>query len=219
LLTLVGWIFTWRLVEAPRFNGSQEESRITVWHAMKTLGRNAEARWLVVLGSALNAATYLAFWLTTPYYQGMGVPVILFSAILAVRSLWKAWLSHKVHQEKGMERNMMVYATTAGLVYVAMATGQIWLMWLVLGHDMVQALQGQPIAARLNDHIQPEFRATMNSMVNLAQRLVYSLAGPLVGLMVDKAGLQIGLLVTGAACSAAAFVALARLRRFKTFQD
>jgi len=219
VLALIGSVFAFKLVEAPHFNSSQEALRLSAWHAMKKLGHSAEARWLVVLGSVLNAATYLAFWLSAPYYQSMGIPVVLFSVVLAVRSLWKAWLSHHFLQEKHLERNMLTYASLAGLVYLAMATRQLWLVWLVLGHDIVQALQSQPITAKLNAHIQHEFRATMNSLVNLVQRLVYSLAGPLVGLLVDKAGLSVGFLLTGVVCSATAFIALARLHKLNTFQQ
>jgi len=191
---------------------------LSAWHAMKQLARNAEARWLVVLGSALSASTYLAFWLSASYYASIGLPVVLFGAILGVRSLWKAWLSHRYTQERQIERNMTVYSALAGLVYVAMATGQLWLVWAVLGHDVVQSLQGQPITAQLNTHIQHEFRATMNSLVNLVQRLVYSLAGPLVGLLVDHAGLPAGFVATGVVCSAVAFVALAKLHTLGTFR-
>ncbi len=218
LLVVVGMVFTFRLVEAPRNNGSQEAVRLSAWHAIKQLGRNTEARWLVVLGSVLSAATYLAFWMSAPYFSNLGIPVVLFSVILAIRSLWKAWLSHRFAKKRHIERNMVVYSALAGLVYLAMASGQLWLVWAILGHDVVQALSGQPIVAKLNDHIEHEFRATMNSLVNLVQRLTYSLAGPFVGLLVDKRGLPTGFAVTGLTCSAIAFVALARLHKLKTFK-
>lgn len=219
LLSAVGVYFAFKLVEAPRYNGSQEAIRMSAWHAAKKLGSSVEARWLVVLGSVLSVSTYLAFWLSAPYYTEMGVPVVLFSAVLAVRSLWKAWLSHRFTQDRNVERNMVVYAALAGLVYLAMATGQIWLVWVVLGHDMVQALHRQPLTAQLNVHIDHEYRATMNSLVNLVQRLVFTVAGPLVGLLVDRAGLATGFVVTGLTCSTIAFVALARLHRLKTFRE
>lgn len=217
LLTFVGAFFVLKLVEAPRHE-SQETVQISAFRAMKKLALNVEARWLILLGSALSTATYLGFWVSTPYYQGMGIPVVLFSALLAIRSLWKAWLSHKFQQEKHLEQNMIVYAALAGLVYAAMATGQLWLAWMVLGHDVVQALQSQPITSKLNQHIDHVNRATMNSAINLIQRLTYSVGGPAVGFAIDKFGLHIGLLLTGVVCSAIAFVALVRLHKLKTFQ-
>lgn len=218
LLTLVGSVFALKLSEAPRYNASQEAVRLSAWHAMKQLAFNVEARWLVLLGAVLSASTYLAFWLTAPYYMHLGIPLVWFSAILAVRSLWKAWLSQRFTQENHVQRNMVVYASLAGLVYLAMASGQLWLVWVVLGHDVVQALQGQPITAKLNAHMDHEFRATMNSLVNLVQRLLYSGAGPLLGLLVDKTSLATGFVVTGVVVSSVAFVALARLNQLGTFK-
>jgi len=219
LLTAVGMVFAFKLAEAPRFNGGQEAMRLSAWHAMKQLAFNGEARWLVLLGSVLSASTYLAFWLSAPYYTSLGIPVVLFSAILAARSLWKAWLSHRVTQERHVGRNMAVYTILAGLTYLAMASGQLWLLWTVLGHDVVQALQSQPITAKLNEHMEHEFRATMNSLVNLVQRLLYSAAGPLLGLLVDRTSLAAGFIVTGITVSVLASVALVKLRCFRTFQE
>lgn len=219
LLAMVGSLIALRLVEAPRFNGSQEAVTLSAWHAMKQLARNVEARWLVLLTAALSTATYLGFWLSAPYYSQLGIPVVWFSAILAVRSLWKAFLSERVKQAKHIERNMWAYAALAGLVYVAMATCQLWLAWAVLGHDIVQALHSQPVTARLNAHMNHEFRATMNSLVNLVRRLVFAVAGPLLGLLVDRTSLAIGLLLTGALMSVLSFMALIRLHQLGTLRD
>ena len=218
LLTFVGMFFVFRLREAPRFNGSQEAVRLSAWHAAKQLGRNVEARWLVVLGVSLSTATYLAYWLSAPYYTELGIPVVWFGALLAARSLWKAWLSHRFHAGKHQERSMLAYAGLAGLVYVAMATEQLWLVWAVLGHDVVQALGSQPVTAQLNKHMHHEFRATMNSLVNLFRRLVYAVAGPAVGFVADKAGLRAAFVVTGAVFASAALLAVSRLHRLRTFQ-
>lgn len=219
LLLAVGNVFVFKLVEAPRFNGGQEAVRLSAWHAMKQLTYNVEARWLVVLGAVLSAATYLGFWLSAPYYTQLGIPVVWFSVLLAFRSLFKAWLSQRYTQERHVERNMLVYASLAGMVYLAMASGQLWLLWAVLGHDVVQALHSQPITARLNEYMQHEFRATMNSLVNLAQRMLYSLAGPFLGLLADRTSLSTAFTVTGLTVSTVAYVALARLHKLKTFQE
>jgi MFS family permease len=219
LLVLAGMVFSFKLVEAPRYNGSQEAIRLSAWHSIWQLVSNVESRWLMVLGTALSTATYLAFWLSAPYYTHLGIPLVWFSAILAGRSLWKAWLSHRFTQERHVERNMAAYASLAGLVYLAMASGQLWLVWTVLGHDVVQALHSQPITAELNTRVQQEFRATVNSLVNLVQRLAFSTTGPLVGLLVDKSGMSMGFVTTGVVCSTTALIALARLHKLKTFKE
>lgn len=212
ITSLLGLYFVLRLVEAPRSNGGQEKARRSTWHALRSLATNANFRWLVTLQSALSTATYLAFWLAAIYYQRIGIPVVLFGAILAVRSTWKWWLSHRFHQEKHVERNMTIYAGLAGVVYLAMATGQIWLVWAVLGHDIVQALSNSPLTRRMNIHMDEENRATLNSVANLVRRMTYTVAGPAVGFMVDKIGLSFGMVATGVGCSFVAYLAIWRLR-------
>jgi MFS family permease len=217
ILICVGCFFVFRLVESPKISGSQEKIRLSAWYAVKKLGSNTEVRWLILLSAVLSTSTYLGFWLSVPYYNSMKIPVVLFSSILAIRSLWKAWLSHRFHQQKHLERNMFGYALLAGLVYLSMATRQLWLIWVVLGHDVIQALYCQPITDKLNTHMPQDCRATMNSVINLIMRLSYSIAGPLVGLLIGNVGLQVGFVVTGMVCSGLAFVALSRLHRLKTF--
>jgi MFS family permease len=216
ILTGIGWAcFALRLREAPRSNGSQKKKRESLLGAMLDLGRNAEARWLTALGTALATATYLAFWLTAPYLHGLGIPAAWFGTILAGRSLFKAWLSHRYRQTKRFQHRYLLLTSLAGLGLGAMATGQIWLVWLLIGHDVVQALSDSPITARLNRYIPEEHRATLNSALNLVQRLGYSLAGLLVGWLVTTTGLSNALAVFGLACTTLAALAIVRLRQLR----
>lgn len=217
----IGALFGFRLVEAPRVSedSSTEAVRLSAWHSIKQLSRNVEARWLVALGTSLATATYFAYWLSAPYYTSLGIPVVWFGALLAARSLWKAWLAHRFHGQANMTQKMTGYALTAGLVYAAMATQQIWLLWAVLGHDAVQALHRGPVTHQLNQHMAHEYRATLHSLVNLVQRLTYTVAGPIVGFMADHAGLPTTFAVSGAVCTTVALLAVSRLRRLRTFED
>lgn len=220
ILTLIASFFAFKLVEAPYSkDDNPKTTRLSTWDSIKQLRLNTEFLWLIVLSSTLSVSTYLGFWLSTPYYEKLGISVIWFGVILAIRSLWKAWLSHRFTQEKHVELNMLSYALLAGLVYLAMASNSLWLIWLVLGHDIVQALGKQPIIDKLNDHFDQESRATMNSLVNLIQRLVYSIAGPLVGLMIDKTSLSKSFMIIGVIFSAVALISLVRLRKLGTFKD
>jgi MFS family permease len=218
IATGLGAYFVLKLVEAPRSNGGQDKLRRSTWHALRELARRQNVRWLIVLKTTLNTATYLGFWLSALYYTALGIPVVLFGVILAVRSLWKAWLSHRFHHEGHVARKETIFAGLAGAVYFAMATGQIWLVWTVLAHDVVQALASSPLTKRLNAHIEEDHRATLNSVANLVQRMGYMVAGPLVGLAVDKTNLATGMVLTGVVCSAIALAATARLKKIGAFQ-
>lgn len=218
VLSLVGLFFAWKLVDAPHIEGDSDQ-KSTTWQSVYRLVRNQEVVWLVLLSTVLSTATYLGFWLTAPYLTNMGVPVVLFSAILAVRSFWKAWLSHRFVAQKRVERNMLTYAFLVGAVYLGMATGNLWFIWVLLGHDIVQALHRQPLLAGINEHINQYERATMNSIINLVQRLCYAITGPIVGWIADGQGLAAAFSVTGIVCMVIALLAIVRLRPYKTLQE
>lgn len=215
VVTLLGAFFVMRLVEAPRTNGGQDKLRRSTWKALHELVSSVHVRWIITLRTALSTATYLGFWLAPLYYTQLGIPVVLFGAILAVRSLWKAWLTHRFHRDEHITRKMSVFTAVAGLVYLAMATKQLWLAWTVLGHDLVQALGRAPLDRRLNDHIDEDHRATLNSVANLVQRMAFMVAGPAVGFMVDQTSLAAGFVATGITCSAVATVALMRMKQLR----
>lgn len=216
-LILVGALIALKLRELPREFVSEEEQNITATKSLKTLLGNIEVRWLLVLTITLSAAPFLAFWVAAPYYTSLGIPVVLFGLIFAIRSAWKAWLAHKFHKDKNIQRSSKYFAGLVALSYAGMATQQLWLVWLVLGHDAVEALQSQPIIKEINRHITSRYRATLNSAIDMARRLVFTVLGPLIGLVIDKGNLRLGLISAGIFCSGLSFFAISKLSKLKVF--
>lgn len=214
-LILVGTLIALKLRELTREFVSEEEQNITAMKSLKTLLGNFEVRWLLILTISLSAAPFLAFWVAAPYYTSLGIPVILFGLIFAIRSAWKAWLAHRFHKDKDIQRSSKYFAGLVAFSYVGMATQQLWLVWLVLGHDIVEALQKQPIIKKINTYISSQYRATLNSAIDMARRSVYIVLGPLMGLIIDKGSLRLGLIAAGVVCSGVSFFAIFKLSRRK----
>jgi hypothetical protein len=145
--------------------------------------------------------------------------VAAFAGLMAIRNIWKAAWSHWFHPKRHMGHYMALYTVLTALGFVGMASGTWWLVWLVLGHEIVHAMQGPAIIARLNGYMHSTHRATLNSAVNLLQRLSFTIVGPLTGLLVDLGGLRTGALATGALCTGAAVFALVRLHRYRVLSD
>jgi MFS family permease len=209
LITLVGfWVI--RNIRDPDLQHDDEHERLG--NAVRRIARNAEVRYVVLLGVALSTSTYLGFWLSATYYSAVGVPVVLFSALLAGRSLFKAWLSHRQTKRDVSDSALTGLVALSGLSYATMATLSPWLLLSVLAHDVVQARHRAPLRSRLNHHFSSRHRAALNSVVNLLERGAYAAVGPLVGLLVDKTGLRTSLVVTGFVCTAVAALALWQMR-------
>lgn len=219
VLALASTYFACRLVEAPRSNGGLAEKRKLARHAVHDLFRNAEARWLVCLATVLSTATYVAAWLSAPFYESVGLPLAAFSAVAAVRSVCKAAIAWHLPQERLLASSMWLYAALAGAGYLAMASGQWWLMFALLGHDAVHALHGAPITKRLNGFMTDDHRATLNSAASVVQRAAFMVAAPAAGAAVDLVGLSAGLAGIGAVCLAVAAVALLRLQSLGAFHE
>lgn len=219
LLVMVGGWFAWRLVEAPSFGKGRKAAAKESLKALWKASHQAEVRWLLVLNVALSTATYMGSWFSAQTYQSVGLPLALFAVALGIRSLWKAGWSQFYHPKKAAEAHMFGYSALAVLGFLGMASGQWWWLWLLLGHDLVQALQGPALLQRLNAHVpHNDHRATLNSAVNMLQRLAYAGVGLLGGIFADAGGLSMGLLVSMAVCGGPAFFALARLHRLGTFR-
>ncbi|MBC7566996.1 MAG: MFS transporter [Pedobacter sp.] len=217
LLFFVAAILAWRLKEVMIKTDNTENADLSAWRALINFIKQPKIRWLLILTVSLGSGPYLAFWLTAPYYASLGIPLILFSVLLAIRSIWKAWISHKFHQNTGTRKSLIAYSMTNVTVFFGMATQQIWLIWIVLGHDVIESLQGPPIVEKINSFVSKQYRATLNSVVGISQRLIYVVIGPIIGLLVDKSGLRNGLIFAGATCSFVSLLAIARLAKLKIY--
>jgi hypothetical protein len=147
------------------------------------------------------------------------IPLEAFAVILAGRQLWKAGWSTWYHPRRRTHTHMAAY-TWLSIVGLA---GMASLSWfgapLMLGLDMVHALQAPAIIARLNSYMPSMQRATLNSAVNMVQRIAFGLAGLTSGPIVDFVGLRAALIALCVGCGASALYALRGLTRLGTFAD
>lgn len=204
-----------------------------------------QVAWMVVLSAAMATFSYMAFWLAPQYYAYLGIPVLAFSGILAARSLLSAWVAHNINPEHPIRSfscatNKLLrrcknqnncspqtasdkrrygvlasYALIGTLSFFAMATGQWWLIMVIVGHDFVQVLHAPIVTEQVNAHFSPANRATLNSIMNLVRRFVFAIVGIVIGAVVDHSGLIVGLLSTGLLLSTLSLAAIWRLVKVK----
>jgi MFS family permease len=245
VLIAIGGIFAFKLTEAPHIEEKAGLVNLNAGHELIKMLKKKQVLWLLLLGAVLSTTTYIAFWLSAPYYLGLGIPLLAFSGIYAARSLFKAWVSHNIDPEwpiesllhslrrlfrstrlkaqreyplapaKQRHKVLTGYILIGVASYLAMATGQYWLVFLVLGHDIIQILSVPILTEQINLHFSSANRAMLNSVANLTRRIGYIAAGTLTGYMVDKTNVSVSFVVVGVVLGGMALIALRRLACLK----
>ena len=145
---------------------------------------------LMLFSAALGASTYFGFWLAPVYYKAAGIPLAVFGLFVAVRSGLKAVLSHnqkRVNARLSDKNQLYIYASFAVFAYTFLSVFVHPLAAIVfLLFDVVQALQGPVMMAKVQDLVESNVRAQVLSVMSLMRRGFYSLVGPFIGLVIDK---------------------------------
>ncbi len=187
------------LVEAPRPGSGKDTS---------TSGHGENARRIidlllfgkpVVLWTAFAIAVFgllavYVFWIYQKYWEMQGVPVSWFGYIWAAFALTvslSARFSEAVEQRLGYRQLLVLIAILPLCGLLGMALGSGW--WGVMFGFAIQVSRGLSMSLfyeALNRRVPGEFRATVNSLVSLGVRSIFIVTGPLLGMALDKQGME-----------------------------
>jgi len=171
-----------------------------------------------VLGAALprllfanwvvwGLSTFIAVWLLQPFWQQQEVGLRWFGLLWAATLLTVGVCSRLAPQlvrVAGPRASFLLLAILPVLGYGGMAafTGVPGIAAGFLFYAS-RGLNGVVLREAFNHHVPSALRATFNSIGSGASRLGYAAAGPLIGLVIDHAGLRAAL-----ACLCATFLFL-----------
>jgi MFS family permease len=171
---------------------------------------------LLVLGSAMSAATYFGYWLAPAYYTSVGIPLAWFGVILAVRSALKWALSfsqHRIDNRYSDRIQLTLYVVLSFVPYLVLAAVRLPVgIFALAAFDVVQSLQGPLVSHKLNQLTPSHIRAQVMSVANLSSRGMYAVLGPVFGLAVDHS-IRLGMLLCAAAFAPLCIWPLVRLGR------
>jgi hypothetical protein len=202
--------------EAPRTTTGERVS-----HARRALGilrstmRHARLRAAMALSVTLSLSSYVLVWLIQPYMQRRGVPLAWFGPIWAFANAWVGLVSlssGRVREAAGTRTTLL-----ACCLLVATGYGCLGLStspYAVAFHLLIMTVRGLqvPILASVLQEDAPEAdRASVLSLNALLFRLAFVACGPPIGRLVERVGMERGLLVIGATLSASALGALRAL--------
>lgn len=155
--------------------------------------------WTAFAIAAFGLLALYVFWIYQKYWEVRGVPLGAFGYIWAAFALTvslAARYASNLEQRIGTRRVLMLIGLLPLAGLLGMAFGAGWVG--VLFGFAVQVARGLSMSIfyeALNSRVPGDFRATVNSLVSLVVRAAFIGTGPLLGLALDRLGVDQTLLL------------------------
>jgi MFS family permease len=178
-----------------------------------TLWRHRRLQAAIALSVALGLASFVMVWLIQPYLQLRGVPPAWFGPIWAVAHVWLAGVSlvsGRVMAGFGLRATLIGCVLLVPLGYAGLVVStSLWGAVFYLCFMTLRGLQGPILATLMQADAPDEDRAGVLSLVALLFRLAFVVAGPPIGALVDRAGMETALAVLAVVFTVIGLAALA----------
>lgn len=150
--------------------------------------------WTAIAIVLFGLMSLYAFWVYQKYWQVQGIPLIYFGYIWAgygiavsLSARWSIYLEQRLGA-----RQLLVL--TAALPVIGFAGMAFFVGWIgILFGVAIQMSRGLSLSVfyeALNRRVPGEFRATVNSLVSLGTRGSFIVTGPILGIAVDRLGVE-----------------------------
>lgn len=160
--------------------------------SMPVLLQNKRLLCSIVLFALISTSTYISIWFYQPFWKVIGMPIALYGIAWAACSLsagLSSWLCGKASLR--LQSHLITLASfLPGLGLLGIAA--IWSAPALVFCAVIQFSRGinsTLIIAEVHKHVPSELRASAHSLLSLALRILFLLAGPYLGFVADKVGL------------------------------
>ena len=177
----------------------------TLWH-------HRRLRAAMALSVALGLSTFVMIWLIQPYMQARGIPPAWFGPLWACAHVWLAGVSlasARVVGTLGVRPALLGCCLLVPLGYAGLSLSHAaWGIVFYLCFMTIRGLQGPILATVMQQDAPPEDRASVLSIATLVFRLSFVVAGPPIGALVDRLGMETALGVLAVVLGVPAFLGL-----------
>ncbi len=196
----------------PRVAGGRSHTERAMHIIGFTLWHHRRLRAAMALSVALGLSTFVMIWLIQPYMQARGIPAAWFGPLWACAHVWLAGVSlasARVVGLLGVRPALLGCCLLVPLGYTGLSLSHAaWGIVFYLCFMTIRGLQGPILATVMQQDAPPEDRASVLSIATLVFRLSFVVAGPPIGALVDRVGMETALGVLAAVLGALAFLAL-----------
>ena len=154
--------------------------------------------WLVLFFASFNALSHNIFWFSQPYFQSLNIPVSAFGAIFAGFTLIAAFGSWSVDWvERFLGKRFFLVISVVSVLAMLLIAGfkSLWIIPLWSFSRTFSTMNQTAVSEKILRLIPSSKTATVLSFMNLLRRAVYSLSGPILGMVADTRGIQSAVLV------------------------
>lgn len=207
------------LRETPRLRSADPRSHarralhilaFTLWH-------HRRLRAAMALSIALGLSSFVMVWLIQPYMQARGIPPEWFGPLWAGAHMWLAGVSlasARVVGVLGVRLSLLGCCALVPLGYAGLALSPAaWGIAFYLCFMTLRGLQAPILVGVMQQDAPAEDRASVLSIAALVFRLSFVVAGPPIGALVDRAGMETALGALAVVFGAVALMAFAAFSR------
>jgi MFS family permease len=213
-------IVKFTLREPPFFRESaKDESYLRHVGQSLRLAFTGDAAYFVLYGAIIWLFFSLGFWLWQPYLKLTGLPVSAYGFLYAALNLAGGYVSkqaHRIEARLGMRRALLLTPLMLALAFVLESRFVFILGFLFIAlHSVASGLFSPLLADYIHARIPSSRRATVLSIKNMANSVLFMTLSPLLGHVVDLYALPSALLAMGAVLvvTSLVFAALYRVER------
>ncbi|NOS68181.1 MAG: MFS transporter [Candidatus Peribacteraceae bacterium] len=178
-----------------------------------------EIKWLILYGATMGTLTHTMVWLTQPYYQLVGIPIEWFGILWATQLFMMGLFSHNAERyEKwlGKKSALISFPIIGFISYLTLGlVPSLATIPMLLGFYFVRGVHIPILHHYVNSIVDSDVRATVLSVQNLMQKLLYCLLGPIIGVVVDAYSLQTALLFSAVLYGSLSLIVVVNMRRLK----
>jgi MFS family permease len=196
----------------PRVAGRRSHTERAMHIIGFTLWHHRRLRAAMALSVALGLSTFVMIWLIQPYMQARGIPPAWFGPLWACAHVWLAGVSlasARVVGTLGVRPALLGCCLLVPLGYAGLSLSHAgWGIVFYLCFMTIRGLQGPILATVMQHDAPPEDRASVLSIATLVFRLSFVVAGPPIGALVDRLGMETALGVLAVVLGVPAFLSL-----------
>jgi MFS family permease len=189
------------LREPPFRESAEQESYMRHLGQSIATSFTGDASYFVLYSAVVWLFFRLGFWLWQPFLQLINVPVAFFGPVYAATNLAYGLVSRQAHvleQRVGIRTSLLLIPAVLAAVFLLQSqTTQPAASVLIVAHAAISGAFSILLEALINQRIPSERRATVLSIKNMLNSVLFITLSPLLGHVVDMASLPRALALLG----------------------